>query len=295
MRRLTDLQVAVEVRFVTVSDRFFEQIGVDFDFDVSQAPCDPEFNSTGDPFPTGDMPTPLPNPIGQPNLLVLPAHTGVDFALFQLNTLDERQQLLNAVFADPDTIVYRVETVLTDGDVVTLGDPANQAQFAGWKLPGLGLTLKTGVTTDGMHIWVSTQPFYHGITPLNTFSPISGEMEVQPGDPLSLFPQNPQATARSASSVVLVDDGQTIVLGGLIRQPAPGDSAVAPLGALPVIRRLFSNVGLGRDRTELLIMVTPRIVIQEEQTTSAEDAENLRSAPRNRSAAQKLSPRRRPR
>ena len=34
LRRLQDLQVTIEVRFVTVSDRFFERIGVDFNFDI---------------------------------------------------------------------------------------------------------------------------------------------------------------------------------------------------------------------------------------------------------------------
>ncbi|WP_171189576.1 hypothetical protein, partial [Alienimonas chondri] len=34
LRRLQDLQVAVEVRFITVTDEFFERIGIDFDFDV---------------------------------------------------------------------------------------------------------------------------------------------------------------------------------------------------------------------------------------------------------------------
>ena len=34
LRRLQDLQVSVEVRFITVSDNFFEQIGVDFDFSI---------------------------------------------------------------------------------------------------------------------------------------------------------------------------------------------------------------------------------------------------------------------
>ena len=34
LRRLQDLQVSVEVRFITVSDNFFEQIGVDFDFQI---------------------------------------------------------------------------------------------------------------------------------------------------------------------------------------------------------------------------------------------------------------------
>lgn len=34
LRRLQDLQVTIEVRFITVSDRFFERIGIDFDFNV---------------------------------------------------------------------------------------------------------------------------------------------------------------------------------------------------------------------------------------------------------------------
>ncbi|HVJ67348.1 MAG TPA: hypothetical protein VM510_05150, partial [Caulifigura sp.] len=34
LRRLQDLQVTIEVRFITVQDRFFERIGVDFDFNV---------------------------------------------------------------------------------------------------------------------------------------------------------------------------------------------------------------------------------------------------------------------
>ena len=35
LRRLQDLQVTIEVRFITLSDNFFERIGVDFDFDIN--------------------------------------------------------------------------------------------------------------------------------------------------------------------------------------------------------------------------------------------------------------------
>ncbi|MFO0916544.1 MAG: hypothetical protein U0795_26550 [Pirellulales bacterium] len=35
LRRLQDLQVTIEVRFLTLNDNFFERIGVDFDFDLS--------------------------------------------------------------------------------------------------------------------------------------------------------------------------------------------------------------------------------------------------------------------
>lgn len=35
LRKLQDLQVTVEVRFITLNDNFFERIGVDFDFDIN--------------------------------------------------------------------------------------------------------------------------------------------------------------------------------------------------------------------------------------------------------------------
>ena len=34
LRRLQDLQVTIEVRFITLNDNFFERIGVSFDFDT---------------------------------------------------------------------------------------------------------------------------------------------------------------------------------------------------------------------------------------------------------------------
>ena len=34
LRRLQDLQVTIEVRFITLNDNFFERIGVDFNFDI---------------------------------------------------------------------------------------------------------------------------------------------------------------------------------------------------------------------------------------------------------------------
>ncbi|MCH2202942.1 MAG: hypothetical protein MK102_13295, partial [Fuerstiella sp.] len=41
LRKLQDLQVTVEVRFIAVSDDFFERIGVDFDFNVQDSLGDP--------------------------------------------------------------------------------------------------------------------------------------------------------------------------------------------------------------------------------------------------------------
>ena len=37
------------------------------------------------------------------------------------------------------------------------------------------------------------------------------------------------------------------------------------LSKIPYINRLFKNVGLGRTTDSLMLMVTPRIIIQEEE------------------------------
>ena len=37
------------------------------------------------------------------------------------------------------------------------------------------------------------------------------------------------------------------------------------MNKLPYINRLFKNVGIGRDTQSLMMMVTPRIIIQEEE------------------------------
>ncbi|HVJ84502.1 MAG TPA: hypothetical protein VM452_02595, partial [Caulifigura sp.] len=50
LRRLQDLQVTVEVRFITVSDDFFEQIGVDFDFNVQDSVGGPRVDNQFNPI-----------------------------------------------------------------------------------------------------------------------------------------------------------------------------------------------------------------------------------------------------
>ena len=41
LRRMQDLQVTIEVRFITLSDSFFEKIGVDFDFNITAERAEP--------------------------------------------------------------------------------------------------------------------------------------------------------------------------------------------------------------------------------------------------------------
>ena len=66
---------------------------------------------------------------------------------------------------------------------------------------------------------------------------------------------------RQISSKVAVRSGETIVLGGLIRENAGNGSTGIPLlHEVPVLGALFGQKSKDRNRTELLVIITPRVV-----------------------------------
>ena len=61
-------------------------------------------------------------------------------------------------------------------------------------------------------------------------------------------------------------DGGTILLGGIKRlSEGRVERGVPMLSKLPYVNRLFTNVGIGREAESLMLMVTPRIIIKEEE------------------------------
>jgi general secretion pathway protein D len=70
----------------------------------------------------------------------------------------------------------------------------------------------------------------------------------------------------SVVTTVSVPDGGTVLLGGIKRlSEGRTEFGVPLLSKVPYINRLFKNVGIGRDTDSLMMMVTPRIIIQEEE------------------------------
>jgi general secretion pathway protein D len=72
---------------------------------------------------------------------------------------------------------------------------------------------------------------------------------------------NPPISQRTIDSTVIVHSGQSIVLGGMIRENALKSKAGIPvLKDIPVLGNLFSNTIEGVNRTELIVTLTPRVV-----------------------------------
>jgi general secretion pathway protein D len=70
----------------------------------------------------------------------------------------------------------------------------------------------------------------------------------------------------SVVTTVSVPDGGTVLLGGIKRlSEGRNEFGVPLLSKVPYINRLFRNVAIGRETDSLMMMVTPRIIIQEEE------------------------------
>jgi type IV pilus assembly protein PilQ len=71
----------------------------------------------------------------------------------------------------------------------------------------------------------------------------------------------PSIDTREISTQVLVNDGQTVVLGGILETEERKDESKVPyIGDVPVLGRLFKSTRRTNNKDELLIFVTPKIL-----------------------------------
>lgn len=71
----------------------------------------------------------------------------------------------------------------------------------------------------------------------------------------------PSIDTRQMSNQVIVNDGQTIVLGGILETEKRDTVTKVPLlGDIPVLGHLFKTTAKTNDKSELLIFVTPKIL-----------------------------------
>ena len=103
-------------------------------------------------------------------------------------------------------------------------------------------------------------PFTTFVTPM-----FEGGSQGQP-IPFTQFLQQPGFTTINANTTVVCPDGGTVLLGGL-KTLSEGRNEFGPpvLSKIPYLNRLFKNVGIGRETRHIMIMVTPRIIINSEE------------------------------
>ena len=95
----------------------------------------------------------------------------------------------------------------------------------------------------------------------------------------------PSQTTTEVSTRMIVPDGETIFVGGLIKQSVEESKSGVPIiGRIPGIGRLFSNRENTKTRTETIVLITPTILgaksklVEEDTIEIIEQMEQRRSA-----------------
>ena len=136
-------------------------------------------------------------------------------------------------------------------DVVVKGTPLSSLTY------GQAVTIIPRMSADGTRVILDMRPASQGViaTPAATFT-IGGV-------PIEIF--MPIVAPSVDKVAVSVPDGGTLLIGGIKNVSDHGMSGVPLLNKIPYINRLFKNVSIARESESLMMMVTPRIIIQEEE------------------------------
>jgi len=87
----------------------------------------------------------------------------------------------------------------------------------------------------------------------------------------------PRIAKREAQTTVEVRDGQTIIIGGIIaEQKSVTVQGVPILRKIPILGRLFEDTKKETSRSELLVFLTPHIIMDDAQVDALTEAQSGR-------------------
>ena len=276
-------QVLIEARIVIADDKWGRQLGARFgtqsafssnsyNFGVSGTAVDTVAPLGNNPVSRGSasmvypgggsqnlfsVPTGVgPIPLGaQPeqlnvNLPVVGAAGSLALSILNLGSGNLVNVELSALEADNRGKVVSSPRVIT-------ADKKKAVISQGTEIPYL-TAAASGATTVSFKPAVLELAVTPRITPDDR---IIMDLEVKKDSVGQVFANIPSIDTKKVNTQVLVDNGDTIVLGGIFEQTTRTTVEKVPfLGDVPVLGHLFRRVSRTDDKTELLIFVTPRIV-----------------------------------
>ncbi len=135
-----------------------------------------------------------------------------------------------------------------------------------------GVTTSTGVLNSFQYLETG---ILLSVTPrINSGGQVTLEVnqEVSSPGPRTNASDNPDIASRSVQTTVVVASGESIVLGGLIRENIVRSTFGVPLlSKIPILGAAFGTQTLSKTRTELVLVITPRIVSDARQAQEASE------------------------
>jgi general secretion pathway protein D len=110
------------------------------------------------------------------------------------------------------------------------------------------------------------------VTPSGIVTMIIDQQVSDPTATTSSSIQSPSFANKSIQTQVTVQDGDTIAIGGMIQETTTSAlSGIPVLDRIPVLGALFGSRSYSKERTELIIFLTPHVIFDSNQLLDATD------------------------
>jgi hypothetical protein len=256
LRRMQDLEVAVEVRFVSVGEDFCERVGVDFNSNPPKTcspPAPPVAPRDGVAFLNDAQVRKLLEAVQgdrRANVMQAPKVTVANGQASVIRVGDEHRFVTGVDVSDEGGQVMarpRTETITTGLQMGVRPVISADRRF---------VRLELAVSKSEL---AANVPLFPVVLPLKSAD--GGEPVV-----FTQFIQQPSVVAQTMQQTVTVPDGGTVLLGGMKTvHEARTEYGPPVLSKVPYVNRLFKNVGYARETEHVLVMVTPRVIVTEEE------------------------------
>lgn len=252
-------QVLIEARIVTASDDFSEDLGIRWGGAHLSQKSSTRYNRMGGSLTTlEDLQDIVAN--GGQGDITSPEHLAVDLGVIKEGASSFGIGLTGANYL----LDLELSALAADGHAEVVARPKvitadkNPALIeSGTEIPYQEAT-SSGATSTSFKDAVLALEVTPQITPDDR---IIMELNVKQDTVGAIFNGVPSIDTNQIETQVLVDNGQTIVLGGIFTTEKQFATTKTPfLGDLPYAGRLFRRTEEKDNKTELLIFITPRII-----------------------------------
>jgi general secretion pathway protein D len=246
-------QVVIEAKVLDVSEGSLKSLGLNWN--ILQSGNINTLDRSANRLPLPDSTTNTPNQQGvgfnrdgQLGLDFTIVKKPIDFSV-TLNALAEDRR--NRLLANP-----RVATLDGRPATIFIGDEVNYVKLI--QQTPQGANVQTDTVQAGIILRVLPRVHEDNSITLHIqpeVSVITGFLEVPGGGRL------PQLARRNTDTTIRVGNGETVIIGGLIREADIKTIQKVPLlGDLPFLGYLFRRTSTSRDKSEIMISLTVRVM-----------------------------------
>jgi type II secretory pathway component GspD/PulD (secretin) len=297
LRSSADLQIAIEARFIAVSNNFLESFGHNIlNFDTTKSALGRLRGTDGttpgtDPV-TGGVTRGIFTETGSFSDVgvsaALPVSTGLNLTYQIFNTFflkgflkavqeSEEAETITApkiTLSNTQRGTIKVVTTKSYIESYTIVSQTPQPVMAEID-DGTTFSVRPIVSADRKYVYLEVHPVITSVkfTEEKFQTSVAGQGGTSASDVAENVIQIPETTKQELSVTVCVPDKGILMIGGLGRSSVAKTSKGVPiLSKIPIIKRLFSSKTINRDITtsgNLIILIKPTILIREEQEVRA--------------------------